>query len=337
MTPNKEDDLMWVKRHKVNYLFKYEINYLWDFLKDTKKTFEAEKGVRTEAVFTKGSESYEVNSEFNFRCVMNSVDLFFKVIDVRDTPEYKRLHLKVYCKELNLNYGFSYHLYKVTLENRTLLNWEYIFEGNKGIQIPKTQVSKMEEDKKFILRKIKKFLSSYTQSENKTFTQLESIVIEYPAQDIFKIISDWKIFQRIVPKICDELEYSLDSGGVEDNPRVPGTRLILKWFKKKKSTCELKVTKSEYDETKKEYQYTLISVGGDPKIPDQKINFKIYECENFTYIQFRHFYKEPLSSFVEEKVSKYKKHILKNLKRRLDVLAVKKKENDGSNSIEISF
>jgi hypothetical protein len=338
MTPYKEDDFVWIKRHTVNYLFKFDINFLWDFIKDTKKTYVAEKELRTIAVFTKGHESYEVNSEFYFRCVMNNVDLFFKVKDVKETPEYKRIYYNVYCKERTLNYDYALHLYKVTLQNWTLLNWEVIFEGKNGIQMNKSLFFKMEIDKKLILKKINQYLYYSIPKEKNNFTQFESIIIDFPAEDIFKIISDWKVFQRIVPKICDQVEYSQDTSGIEDNPKAIGTRIILKWFKKKKSICELKVIKSEYDQSKKEYQYSLTSVYGDPKIPDQKINFRIFECENFTYIQFWHFYKEPLSCFAEEKISKYKRHILKNLKRRLDALSIKKKEYDlSSSSIEISF
>ena len=143
------------------------------------------------------------------------------------------------------------------------------------------------------------------------FKQSESIVIEYPPKEVFKILSDWREFQKLVPKICDEVEYVGKASEI-------GSNLTMNWTNKKKAKCQLKETKCAFNEESNEYEYSLVSIQAEPKVPDQEVHFKVLEIEKFSYLQFLHLYSEPMPAEVEVKISKYKKQILVSLKKALE-------------------
>jgi hypothetical protein len=309
-TKHAEEQLIYVKRQSMSHMFKYDINYVWDLIKDTKKTYLVDSDLRTEAVFTMGTESYIIGSEFEYNW-KGACDLKMRVVDVHETPDYKRLHLKVDLVTLKLTHDFIYHLHKVTIEKGTLLNWEFVFEGEKGIQMPRLQIETWDLEKKILIKRVDSYLAKFKPVEK--FKQSESIVIEYPAREVFKILSDWREFQKLVPKICDEVGYV-------GKPSEIGSNLTLNWTNKKKAKCELKVTKCAFDEEKNQYEYSLIMIQAEPKVPDQEVHFKVLEIDKLSYLEFLHLYTQRLPLEVEEKISKYKIQILKSLKKAMEGL-----------------
>lgn len=301
MIQEEPDEMIWVKSQKLSHRFEYDIDRVWNFIKNVKRTQEAFSDVRSEPEFTKGSESYEVGSEYSF-VWRNYLRLNFIVLGIIDEKDFKQQHLKIEVDITNVRYDFIYNFYRLTSDNSTLMKWEWIFEGEKGIKLTPKHIDAVMADRKFMIERFDKYLKESAVD----LIQTESDLIPCEFKYLWKIITNWSIFKKIVPDICDECSYN-------DDPLKVGTILTIK---KDNYICMLRVTKSEMNKEKGEADYRLISIDSKPKQPQQEICFKITEINEINCLLiFKHVYHESIKADQLRMGSKMKKKILKKLRK----------------------
>ena len=289
-------DLLLLKFQNFEKIFQMDIDYVWDFLKDVKKTYEVLHEFRTEAIFIKGNNSYELGNEFHF-IWKKFLKLFFRTELIINTCNYKKLIFRVFKAEpINVNYNFIYTLYRISNNSSTLLLWEWVYDG-EGLFINLKEQDLLRCERKRMLELFEGYLK-----QNFNFIQSESTQINCIATKLWKIITNFDYFIRIAPSLADSVE--IDGDYMKPNSIIK-IRIRKKYY-------NLNVIKAEYN---KEgiYYYTLSC--RDDNIPKQEIRFEISNItENCCFIIYNHLFTEYIDFKLIEKIAKRKKETLKSLK-----------------------
>lgn len=304
---NIESDMVLVKNQKYNYKFKQGFNRVWNFMKDVTKTYEAVKDMRTQAIFTKGNSSYEKGAEFTFD-FKNFFPLFFRVHEVIELPEYRKLHYKIDCRNTHKQFEYIYHFYNVSNEKCTLLVWDWIYEG-EGALLSLKELEEIDKNRKEMMRKFE----NYLENNILDLSQHESIIVNFPIDRVWKIISNWSIFHKLVPVISDEIEFI-------GNPQVIGSIISLNWNKnpQKIASCKLKIKEAISYPQEKDYILKLICIQSSSNVPKHELVIKLASIEEKeTFVEFMNYFLEPVNEKMIKKFSKYKIRLLKHFKYSL--------------------
>lgn len=319
ISTESENSLVWVKRQKVLYKFPINLETVWNFVKDVRATYETMKDVRTDAKFVKGKESYEKGAEFEMTW-RKHMKVKLIVADVVDRKNFKQLHYKVNLEAFQICYTHVYSFYNITVDQSTLVRQDLIYDGEKGIRIVKAEADLLQKDSKNMFERFDKHLTAPIENLN----QFESLDMPCSSKTLWKIITDWSLFRKIAPQICDECAYKGD-------PEKVGTILMIKWTEIKKATCFLKVIKANFNLSEGRHEYFLYCFESEPRIPLQELRFTLIELdEKLTLLHFEHQYLEPLDSRITCNISKFKKSVLKHLKKAI-VFIAKKGDNKSKN------
>lgn len=252
----------------------------------------------------KGQHYGEVGTEVEFGW-KNSFVVRFQVQEVINTEIYKKIRFytsRIY--PLDFKYSCVFHFYWNTIEKNTLFQHELIFDDPNALRVIDYKHNKQE--KLDMCRMIEKILSKRTED----LIQFESIIINTNIEKVWDVISDWKTFQTYVPLIAEQVDY----GG--DDPRNVGTRINIE-HPSKYSKFSLRVIKSLNTEEKKEYFLELFKA--EPISPKQDLKFSlIFVNDDITYLSFKHEFREPIKFELINSITREKKHILKELKKRME-------------------
>jgi hypothetical protein len=297
---------MEVSNRKINlfsYIYKQNYNRVLHCLRDIRKTNEIcntlDSNYASELIFSKGNETWQVGAEFSF-VWKKLIKMFFRTVEYTETSDFSKVRWIVYKTEPHtLEYYLTYFLYQdITGNYNTMvMEWEYYVEFN---------VSQSDQDTKkreniSIYSAIDKYLS---QEENKTL-QEECIYIESDLNIIWKIISNFKIFQRLVPIICKSVVYSGDI--------ISGTKVTMFFDCKNKAYVVMNIKSIIVRESLCRLTYECFE--GNPPVPKQEIVWTVEEKEGgFCLVSFRHYYEEVLKQDSLIQTSKLKKKILQTLK-----------------------
>ena len=85
-----------------------------------------------------------------------------------------------------------------------------ICDWNCGILMFYEEIEKINSDVKGILDS----LAEHMVTSVEDLKQYESIIVNFPIERVWKIVSNWKIFHKLVPCISEEIEFRGNPEGV---------------------------------------------------------------------------------------------------------------------------
>jgi hypothetical protein len=256
------------------------------------------------------NESEPLDKADSFILLWKNHKINYKLIKKAKRKEYKEIVYKcTYMDMPNLSYININRFYYSSIENKTIMLQKFDICDELAENFTKEQWYLAEKDAKDILVLFNKFLSN-----NEIYLyQEESILINKNYYFVWKIITNWTLFQEMVPLIAESVDYN-------GNPLEEGTKFSLKWGSKN-IECQMKVVKVNSQENTFMWEYFVDCYDGKPKITKQELQFRILKVdENKTYLSFKHVFKEFISKDFIEIIVNDKKNILKTLKLKLEKL-----------------
>jgi hypothetical protein len=286
-------------------ILKGNIERVFKLLIDIEKTLPIFKDIIENFKILKGNNTYELNSQFIF-LLFGHTHLEVKCLKIENLDYFKKVTYAVKCLEYRLKYEFSYCFYANTFDNSTCLVWDFVPENPKFL-LSKFLVNYYETVQKIFISRWKVLL----EKNSDKLIQFESILIHNTRQKVWEIVTNWRIFQKIVPIIADEVIY-------EGEPLEVGTKLTLIW-NGKNVNCVMQVKRVKIRE--RFWEYCLEIIDGRPKLPNQEIKFILTEfSEDYTFVVFKHEYKQHLKGEIIDSISKDKKKILTQLKKFMKII-----------------
>jgi hypothetical protein len=289
----------------VSYVFKDHIERVFEIFKNKESGTEIYKDFMDYLYITKGDDFATKGNELKFQWKDTlTVDMLVK--DVIDTLNYKKVHFQTLkVQPLGINYEVIYHYYWNTIERTTLYFVETIFDNPEILKYVNSTYNQVE--KIAICKKAEKLL----QKSTSLLTQMESVVILKNIQSVWNVITDWNIFKKYCPMVCESVSY-------EGSSEALNTKMHLLNGSMEK-TCEyhLKVIESRVGENQR--NYTLDLYDGVPKSPQQELQFLLIDInEKCTFLSFKHVFKQPIKYDLIYAIQKDKKQILSLLKKNLE-------------------
>src|SRR5690606_38158003 len=104
-----------------------------------------------------------------------------------------------------IQYDYIYYLYKISTDNSTLCIWEWSYDGT-GYVMTETAFDMLRLERERMMD----MFSDYLLSHFEPIIQTEATQIKSEAKKLWKVVTNWKIFKKIAPLICDECEYEGD-------------------------------------------------------------------------------------------------------------------------------
>ena len=247
----------------------------------------------------------------------NYRSIFVRVDEVVEEEHYKRLVQNINTEPTDMEYSFVYHFYKVSIDDSTCLKLEITYEGGKGVQMKRSHMEALSQEREDMMKRFQHYFNKVYKAQCKQF---ESLIYDCKVKDLWKIVTNWKIFKKLVPEICEEIQHNNDN--TSDN-------FTVVWNKTKSKISSMKVLKSEYNENDNIYEHNLLCFNNPPEIPDQELHFKIIKVNNcMCLLEYKHVFLMNVDSESLSKVSAGKKNILLKLKNSIQKLKLKKKDDE---------
>jgi hypothetical protein len=260
----------------------------------------------TNLEYIKGDNTFEDQNEFSYS-LLNLSKVDFKCNQVINTDYFKKISWKITCQNYILEFENIFCFYDNTIGNSTLFVWELSCSDNEFLDNPKV-LDLFECIKKNAIKRWKEFLEKSSRDK----IQYESIMVHSQINHVWKIITNWKILNKIVPFLAEEIEYN-------GNPLEIGTQVRMT-SQSKNADVILEVTKVNNSITT-EWEYELQLKESQPKMSKYYVKFTLIEVNSeFTFVIFQHLYKEYIKSEILESQGKDKKRILNELKKQMKKL-----------------
>jgi hypothetical protein len=258
----------------------------------------------TNIEFTKGTNTFEIDNEFTL-IWLNLTKIIFKCKEVINMEFFKKLTWTITAPDYNLEFENNFCFYDNTIGNSTLFIWELSCSNEEFLSNQKV-LDLFECIKKNALKRWKEFL----EKSNRDKSQYESILIHSPKSHVWKVITNWKILNKIVPFLADEIEYN-------GNPLDLGTKMKMS-SQSKNLELIMQVMKVVNDKESLEWEYELQLKESQPKMSKYDLKFTLIEINSeYTFVIFQHFYKEYIKSEILDSLGKDKKKILSELKKQM--------------------
>ncbi len=292
-------------KYTLSYVYNHDINKVWKGVKDVSQLGKIDPNINIEVNFLKGSCSWKKGSIYTLTS-LNSYQAIVEVIQAIENEEFKLIQYKSkVILPFNHEYINTVSLYYDSILSSTKVVHELLYEENTDQEF----IKMMNIVRNEFLKKINDYLNNSYQF----FSQEESLVLELNRKCLWEIVSNWNIFKKLVPFIADLVIY-------DGNPQVKGTNLRLKWLKKN-IECFLKVERVSIEKDSDIWEYSLLCYKGVPAVPEQEIIFKIVRIDKyFSFLEFKHVFKQSIKSEILESISQDKKKILQTLKEKIDKL-----------------
>jgi len=301
---DKENLVMVPKKITETYVYKHNIEKVWELFKDINRFPEFHNNAKTHIKFLKGNNSYEVGNIFVMKFAF--IDVVYEVVNVTNQEEFKQFQWKC-CKSVptNVNYDYKIYLYRTTADDSTLLNLELDFE--KEWYLTHDQKEEIDRERRRYLVNVDKYLSKCVKEQY----QYESIIIKTSREKLWGIVTNWVEFRALVPLISDDVIYDGD-------PLVKDTKLTLKWLKKG-AECHLRVKIVSCNDNDDIWTYMMECYDGSPKPPPQNIVFIISKMsEEDVFLEFKHEFLETINQGIMQSMSQDKQKILLELRKQLE-------------------
>jgi hypothetical protein len=294
-----------------SYVYKHDFKLVLNTMRDLEKQSHIcnllAHDFVSEVVFTKFEKTWEIGAEFNFLW-KGVIKLYYRTLEYYEGSEYAKIKWIVYKTEpVTLDFYMSFTLFKdftglfttVLLSSASLQEYEQTEDDLKRIKL----------ERYVILKNIDRFL----EGEGDQKRQKETIYIEADINILWKIISNMKLFQKLVPIICDSVIFD------EQNEEIrEGTELTLYWNTENgKSSVIFVVKKIIAGDNFCSLVYECKE--GNTPVPKQEIVWSIEKKEgDFCFVEFSHHYQEDIKKESLQQTSILKKRLLEGLKKQLE-------------------
>ena len=231
-----------------------------------------------------------------------------KFISKNDNPHRKKLILDISIN-IGIFYRKTYHLYKITDNNKTLLK----------IVLSKIPNSKCDDENFISFMKLNPNLyTSILDNLNKILNTskeylyiLESFIADKNIIDSWNIITDFKKLSNLCPSIGTNFSY-------QNNQYIKGS-FVKCLFPKSNKNIFMKVTKCDKNKKKINWVYSLKTFGADISHINQEMQISINKIDdNKTQINILHIFKQILTKEYVENFSKKKKQVINEIKKYLN-------------------
>lgn len=228
-----------------------------------------------------------------------------EVINVETSKNIKKIIFRVINNDEMMK-GLNYHLSSTFIWDsknyKTTVISEIIFD--KPMLMSEEEVKMSEKKKLKIFNKVRDYLKLHTDG---LFNE-ESIIINVSPEKLWETIIDWNNIKLHVPEVAESAVY--------DGPIEKGTVVHI-YHNTKQIEYHLRI-KSMIIETDSR-EYILDFFAGKPVSPKQELIFKIVNIDNqCSLLQFRHNFKEYVTSKMIKHISKEKLSIMEQLKKSLE-------------------
>ena len=298
MEPSKREKI------EVNYIMKFPMKEVWPIFKCPEAMNKVMTELQPKITILNGKRLNEEGCEYKY-FLGDELAFYGIVSEIIENESYN--FIKTSCRfsfPVKVRYENQFTLFTNSIENNTFIKWEmiYIDWDKDKISNFKTFLENSKNDMQKHFERVKNYLKNKIK-----LLQIESVIIDKSQQEVWDIISDFNVFIKHVPLVADTAEYI-------GEPKVIGTKVVLKWLEKK-VTCYLKVVLIECDKSNNEWIYRLECYDGIPKIPNQILTFTVMKVnEEKCFLKFKHKFNSKLNYGYIELLSKEKKKILNKLK-----------------------
>jgi hypothetical protein len=291
-------------RHRITHIYHDKLDRVFNLY----RSMSHFKRIYKDFMLDIKSESKEpyfcVGAEYTFLW-KNSHTAKFRCEEVIDEENIKILQLYFYDIEPNeFRYKVYYKFSRSTCDEYTYFYLDSVFNNLQALSF--YQISFSSND----MKKLFKHIDDYIIRNNEKHEQVESIILDISLSDLWKVITDWKIFKKHVPIIADSIEYERSS-----DSRVSLIKLI---YNNDDKEYYLKVLKNELGEFSGDYQLNLFS--SSKSFTKQRMHFKVVEMSGKCLLVFKHIYSKYISESVLRDLSENKKEILRMLKKSLKIV-----------------
>jgi len=305
-----------IQKQSISYVFRYDIQKVFDFIKDFEETEKALPEIQSGVNFICGSKTYEKGCVFTYY-YRKVIKMFLELAEIKESENEKSLIFKITKSEpIDIQYELTYRLLRLTTENNaTLLIWDINY--CTPITISNEELAANDKERCEVLLLFAKYLSK---KHGNCFQQTETIIIYTSFKNVFKALTNVNIFIKLLP--CNITKFELDG---EFNKQ--GTNLLLE-CNNGEQLYQLTVEKAEVNKDKSEFEF-CIAVNQDVAKNKQRVCnkmliklLKISDAECF--MGFTHFFDFKIEQEMVKKIVNDKKNVMLELKKSFDVIKNRK-------------
>ena len=290
-----------LETRQYTYHFKQSPDRVWLILRDISIISLITSIENYHPINTKGIENYIVGSEF-IGIILGKFPYTGKVLKVMEIPGYKKIKYGIQLQ----NGGYlilKIEVLKVTEDNTAIaiitVKINQIFKENIEIFNEKT----FNENFKKIEKEIQKSLID--------IIQYESGIIRGSMQDIWDFSTNPNNLKKIAPLI------ELDGDEEFIQPNI-GDNLII-YCNNHTEKIYIKVLVMDKKENWNKWIYIIQILGGEPKIPMQKIILELTKInQTDCQLSLLNKFDEPISNEIIQKLCEQKKYVIKSIKDYLE-------------------
>jgi hypothetical protein len=286
---------------RAHYIFNDNINRVFLIFSNPRLYQLVHKKFMSNLCCLRGRNSLDsIGSEFEYTWT-NSIRAIFRIEDIINTPNEKLINCYYYSVEpTDFRYHLIYRFIYNTAEALTYYSYELLFQTHKGLQF---HLDNFNADEKLNLFKgIEKFL----EVQPILLEQEESIVIPESFDKLWNIITNWKLFQKLVPYIAEVVDY------YQNTVNLINAKFDVKFKNEVYSLVVKKCFKRDgFGE------YILEMFKSMPQTPLHYLIFNVYNLNGQCLVVFKHKFIEaaPVNEF--KRLSEKKRKILKTLRKSL--------------------
>jgi hypothetical protein len=238
-----------------------------------------------------------LGSEFEFKWRPN-ITAHFRIVDVINTPHEKSIN----CYYFNViptefKYHLIYRFHYSTVEKKTYFSYDLIFNTIQALSYFQSVFDAQENVQLFT------DIENHLKITPYLLEQEESVILSENIDNIWNVISNWKLFRESVPLIADSVEY--------DKCNIEGAMIVMRFNDDRE--YNLAVRKCWRDVLSGEY--VLEMLWSKPATPRHYIVLNVQELLGKCIVLFKHIFIEAVGASELASLGRMKIEILKMLKK----------------------
>ena len=235
-------------------------------------------------------------------------DVTAKYISKIDNPHIKKLTLDI-SMGIGIFYRKTYHLYKITNNNNTLI--KLVLSKIPNSQYDNANFISFMKLNTNIFTSMLDNLNKILKISKEYLFNLESFIVDKNIYDSWNFITDLKKLSHLCPNIGTNFSY-------QNNKYNKGS-FVKCLLPKSNKIIFMKVTKFDKNKKKNKWVYTLETFGSDIRYINQEIQISVNKInDNKTQISIIHIFKQVLTKEYIENFYKKKNEVIKEIQKYLN-------------------
>lgn len=303
----QKKDTIKVKKQTVSHIFKYDINKVFNFIKDFEEHTKPLAYICSNIEILRGGKTYEKNTLFSL-ISREKIKIYIETDEIYESEDEKFLALKVIKSEpFHMEYRIKFRFFRLTENNSTLFLWDMIYYI--PIKMQREQINVNNCERIIIIKLWEDYL---TKKYGDFFKETQTIIINTEFRSVFRSLLNCNIFLKLIPSQI--IKYHLDGEFYKE-----GTNIYLTC--KGDKDIHLKVDKSLFNKEASEYEFEVFVMENQQNVKTlcNRISYKISKIhEKMTFMTFDHYIDFNIDKDYFEKILKHKKALLLDLKVSLE-------------------